>query len=116
MINIFKEIKYMMNKTESPAACPCCENHCPSDDLKCGRGKAHFGLISEGRGGVYHENREIKTLEDEVIVLLHHSAEQASDHAALLSILSEEEKRNLAALLKKCLQSWENGSAGAEKR
>ena len=113
----------MMNRTESQTACPCCENHCPSDELKCGRGKAHFGLIPEGKDGARRENREIKTIEDEVIVLLHrcghflhHSAEQASDHKALLSILSEEEKRSLAAVLKKCLQSWERGSAGAERK
>lgn len=32
----------LMNETQ--ANCPLCENHCPVSELRCGRGRANFGL------------------------------------------------------------------------
>ena len=28
-------------------SCPCCPNHCPSDALQCGKGRAYFSEASE---------------------------------------------------------------------
>lgn len=112
----------MSDKTETKTVCPCCENRCPSDELKCGRGKAHFGQIPEGKGRGHNEVGEAKTIEDEVIILLHqcghflHHASGETNHQALLKDLSEEEKRDLAVLLKKCLLSFGAGSSGGAKR
>ena len=31
--------------------CPCCDRHCPADQLHCNRGREHFGLpLEEERG------------------------------------------------------------------
>lgn len=29
-------------KNNQAAHCPCCHNHCPKDDLRCGKGKHYF--------------------------------------------------------------------------
>ncbi|MDD6878444.1 MAG: hypothetical protein PUD44_11815 [Clostridiaceae bacterium] len=100
--------------------CPCCERHCPENDLGCRRGKEHFGMADgarpEGRHGGHPGGRPEApaTPEDRVLLLLrkaghflHHSAGAGADSAALLSALTAEERETLGALLEKCTASWE---------
>lgn len=77
--------------------CPCCPNHCPKDDLGCGRGKEHFSNVND--------NNE-KSIGDKVIMelrrcghILHHNRE--FDIEKLLSDFSEEELYKLHELLSK---------------
>lgn len=88
--------------------CPECDNHCPVDALKCGKGKQYFGLP--------REERDISGMgqEDRILVLLrkcghylHHNVGRDADAAALTGGLSVEEKTTLEALLQKCLERWQ---------
>lgn len=45
--------------SEGQATCPMCENHCPVTELRCGKGRAHFGLTNSAGdhpcdGGHHH--------------------------------------------------------------
>ena len=109
--------------------CPCCDRHCPSDDLHCRRGKEHFQVEDNGQHNHeehhdHHEHHEHhdhhehhgahpEHAEEKALVLLrqcghylHHSAAHGEGSAALLSVLSAEEKASLEALLQKCLDAW----------
>lgn len=103
----------MEDKTKE---CPCCENHCPPDELRCGRGRKYFGASEEARDAERRHRgereEEPQTAEDEALLLLrkcghylHHSARGVSARE-LLGVLSEEEKGQLIAALKKCLGAW----------
>ena len=79
----------------SESNCPCCPNHCPSDNLGCHRGKEHF-----------NNSDEPKTLNEQVISdlkkcghLLHHNRDLDSDQ--ILSNFSLDELNNLHELLSK---------------
>lgn len=92
--------------------CPCCDNHCPADNLRCRRGREHFGIKDEGAG--HHEHRPMHP-EEKIIVLLrkcghylHHNAGRGGDTAPLLNALTADERNTLEVLLEKCLESWEN--------
>lgn len=89
--------------------CPQCENHCPADALKCGRGMNYFG--------VQRRERDINSMstEERLLVLLrgcghhlHHNAEHDTNADALVGMLTAEEKASLEAILQKCLQHWQN--------
>lgn len=113
-------------KSQNIEICPCCGRRCTSDDLHCGRGKAHFGQTSdnsvdtakgghgghEGHGGHGGHGGAIK---DETVKLLmgcghtlHHGLIERAANEDILSFLTAEEKANLTALLKKCLDAWNN--------
>lgn len=109
-----------MQENTNSAVCPCCGNHCPAEALQCGKGRNYFEASPEERehfhaGRRHHEREEAdKTMEGRVIALLrrcghhlHHNAGRGADSAQLLSFLSEEEKESLAALLEKCVKSWQ---------
>lgn len=92
--------------------CPCCDRHCPADQLHCNRGREHFGLPLEeergghghgGHGGHGHPN------EDPLIMLLRRCGHDLhhSEGGADLSALTREERGELARLLQKCLDSWQ---------
>lgn len=92
--------------------CPNCENHCPSDQLRCPRGIAYFSGKENPDDSRQQQDLEHMAPEDAVIMLmrkcghyLHHHGANASN-AQLLSTLSDAEKRELIALLKKCTQDW----------
>lgn len=101
--------------------CPCCENHCPKEQLKCLKGMEHFGIKADGKNGPGPGGRGMQNLsemkpEDAVIMLmrqcghyLHHNVGHggAVDTGKLLEVLSEEEKQQLIALLKKCVEDWQ---------
>ena len=78
--------------------CPCCKNHCPKDNLGCGRGRAYFSDQDT--------NNEPKSLNEQVVAdlrkcghLLHHNRDL--DINELLSCFSEEELKELHKLLSK---------------
>lgn len=90
--------------------CPCCENHCPPDHLRCRRGKEYFGK-AEGA-----PNRPQQPEEKTVLLLrkcghfLHHSAGGDGQSASLQNALSPEERETLENLLEKCLNYWQNSA------
>lgn len=78
--------------------CPCCPNHCPKDNLSCGRGRAYFSGENT--------TEEEKTIEQQVIGdlrrcghLLHHNKDL--DTNELLANLNEDELNKLHELLTK---------------
>jgi hypothetical protein len=81
------------------------------EDLHCPRGKAHFGIETNGAQEKQHHHfhdKENMTIDDEVISLLrrcghylHHNM-NAGGGEELLSALSEGEKKELIKLLNKC--------------
>lgn len=89
--------------------CPQCENHCPADALKCGKGEKYFGIR--------RQEREISsmTADERILVLLrrcghylHHNAGHDTNAAALVGMLTAEEKDSLEVTLQKCLQHWQS--------
>ena len=93
--------------------CNQCENHCPVDALKCGRGRRAFGQESEAqpnehRRGEGHGRGHHEPLPGVLGQLqqcghrLHHSG--APENA--LSTLTPAEQAQLSALLTKLLNSW----------
>lgn len=100
--------------------CPCCERHCPVTQLHCRRGMLHFGKITEEEIRRMDEMDESAMPLDDLAIrclrrsghYLHHSAglDGKMDNEQLMSALTEEEKRQLVALLKKCLNAWNKKS------
>lgn len=89
--------------------CPCCDRHCPVNDLHCGKGRKYFG-ISEERPHREHTNNN----DPKAIALirrcgryLHHGIDRDADTSHLLKALSSEEIALLEDLLEKCLADWE---------
>jgi hypothetical protein len=100
-----------MNNSEN--FCPCCGRHCSVENLHCPRGKAHFGIETDGEQSSHHHISGNMTNDEKVIALmrgcghfLHHNMHGNTDN--LLSALSENEKTELISILEKCLTSWEN--------
>lgn len=97
---------------EDKKYCNQCENHCPEDALKCGRGRRAFGQgqcenddgHSRGHGDYRHNKKS-----DGVLGLLQscghvlHHGEIGEDG---LECLSNEEKEQLEKLLSKLLKNW----------
>lgn len=78
--------------------CPCCSNHCPKDNLSCGRGVAHFSNTNN--------ESEINSIEEQVVAdlrkcghMLHHSHDVNPEE--LLSNLTDDELQKLHELLSK---------------
>lgn len=90
--------------------CDQCENHCPEDNLQCGRGRRHFGLeSSEGGEGRHGHRQELPSgpigLLRQCGHLLHHGG-AAGDN--LLAALNEQEQAELERLLEKLLSDWKS--------
>lgn len=86
--------------------CPNCPNHCPKDNLGCGRGRAYFNLEEK-------EIQEPKTLNEQVIAdirkcghILHHNRDINVDET--LSSFTEEELKEMHELLSKFYQNINN--------
>jgi hypothetical protein len=78
--------------------CPCCPNHCPKDNLGCGRGKDYFNNLNN--------SLKSNSLNEKVIMdlrkcghLLHHNRDLNTDE--LLVNLSKDELIKLHELLSK---------------
>lgn len=112
---------------ENKKTCNQCNNQCPVDALKCGRGKAFFGEEGEmakghGREGHGREGhgREghgggASFASDSLYGLmrgcghyLHHNQGNngGTDESELFRVLDEAEKKELKRLLAKVLDSW----------
>ncbi|MGN0998887.1 MAG: hypothetical protein ACI4PO_04990, partial [Faecousia sp.] len=78
--------------------CDQCENQCPIDALKCGKGRRHFGLEPEN-GGRGEHSREMPGGALGLLMqcghFLHHSGENGAD----LSALNAQEQAELERLL-----------------
>lgn len=95
--------------------CNQCENNCPVDALKCGRGRRLFGVeASEGRnfsGSRGTHGPRFEKTDNPVLLLrqcghmLHHGAIGGDD---LLSALNEDEKKELTRLLTALVNDWQS--------
>lgn len=89
--------------------CPQCENHCPADALKCGRGAKYFGVQQQEKSiGSMTTDERILDLLRRCGHHLHHNAGHDTDAAALVSVLTTEEKTSLETILQKCLRHWQS--------
>lgn len=110
--------------------CPCCDHHCPVENLHCANGKEYFGLPVEEkdrqRGGHRHPEKhrgghhsmdERNMTEEEISMTLlrqcghflyHNMRHGEADSSRMFEALSEEEQKQLNVLLKKCLKGWQN--------
>ena len=107
---------------EEKKYCNQCENHCPIDDLKCGKGRRAFGLEQgENGNGQNHEHGHGHGHEHGHGAHCHHkkmegvlgllqSCGYALHHGEIgedgLNCLSKEEKEQLEKLLTKLLSNW----------
>lgn len=94
--------------------CPCCEKHCPQNDLHCHRGKDHFGVNDDTK---IHRSDHLKNPEEKSLMLLrkcghflHHNAGHDGSTDSLMNVLTAEERKTLEKLLEKCLNNWNNQS------
>ena len=91
--------------------CPCCENHCPKDDLRCKEGRAHFGVPAPQNRPTgprpAEDGDDAITLLRKCGHILHHRFGHGSDPAPLLGALTLEEQNTLCSLLTKCLYAWQ---------
>lgn len=108
--------------------CPLCPNHCPADNLKCGKGHTHFGNDSKtmennhphreyfkGFGGKRKEHFTADLSKDSLPYLLFYSSHylhkmlherSVEDEKRLFSCLDETEQNQLKMLLQKLLTHW----------
>lgn len=80
--------------------CTQCDNNCPIDALKCGRGRRFFGIEEK------IDTNSLTGLMKKCGHALHHSG-GAMDEAKLFQALSEEEQNTLKTLLQKVSASWD---------
>lgn len=87
--------------------CDQCDNQCPVDALKCGKGRRHFGLESKEDGkermGREMPKGPIGQLR-QCGHLLHHGGVSGDD---LLSALNSQEQAELERLLGTLLADWQ---------
>lgn len=108
--------------------CPLCPNHCPADNLKCGKGHAHFNNGSKtmenrhphrecfkGFGGRRKEHFTADLSKDSLPYLLFYSSHylhkmlherSVEDEKRLFACLDETEQNQLKMLLQKLLTHW----------
>ena len=95
--------------------CPQCDNHCPVDALRCGRGRKYFGVSDNSHehdhghdhGGCCGHGHPKSGLAG----LLHQCGRFARhadmEETELFQALTDEEKAALQALLKKLVDNWQ---------
>lgn len=97
-------------ETKLPSNCNQCPNACPSDALKCGRGKAYFRRLESGE-------TEFQS-EDALVMLLYkcgqvagHKSKMLRQHGAeernMFRCLSDTETEQLESLLRRLNDGWE---------
>lgn len=96
----------MENKEEY---CGGCGNHCPKDNLQCGRGRAYFNMQGQPEEGRQSRSGHAGTRpfadEEEAVTYLRKAGHQLHHGGAgdILGPLTREERDTLLSLLKKCL-------------
>lgn len=96
--------------------CPQCDNHCPVDSLKCGRGRKYFGVTDDGhdgRGhGRAHDHGGPGAHRNSLAGLLHQCGRfvrhSELEEAELFQALTGEERAALQAALEKLAASWQD--------
>lgn len=78
--------------------CPCCPNHCPKDNLSCGRGMSHFSDEATESTPLSIDKQIIDDLR-KCGHLLHHNKDLNVDE--ILAGFTEEELNKLHELLSK---------------
>lgn len=103
----------MKPQFDSHEACQICGRHCLPDDLHCPRGKAYFGQKTEEMQ--HSKERQGVNSKDETVMMmlkcghfLHHGLRERAESEDILAFLSSDEKTELTAILKKCINEWEN--------
>ena len=91
------------------AECPQCENHCPADALKCGRGRKYFGAEDAGH---MPDPDSLLGLMRQCGHILHHSSSQKEEQE-LFKMLDESERSTLQALLQKVRRGWQEDMDGS---
>ena len=87
--------------TAQQAFCDQCDNRCPVDALKCGRGRRKFGMVQQDKAPV-DEPKPIQLLR-QCGHVLHHGNINGQD---LLAVLNEEEQAQLQNLLTRLSEDW----------
>ena len=88
--------------------CPCCDRHCPVDNLHCPNGKEHFGLpVEENEGHMTEADLTLSLLRKCGHFLHHNVGHGEVDSSKMFASLKDEEQKQLNVLLKKCLKGWE---------
>lgn len=118
-------------KNQRNETCPLCSNHCPADNLKCGKGHAHFKNGSKTTEmGEHHSHRRYRKgfgdrrrehfradlSKDSLPYLLFYSSHSlhemlhersTEEEQRLFACLDETERNQLKMLLQKLLTHWE---------
>lgn len=81
--------------------CPQCDNDCPADALRCGKGRGFFGVEEENHS--HKESGGLAGLLQRCGRFAHHTDEEEE---ILFQALTEEEKAVLRALLGKLDAGW----------
>ena len=98
-------------KSNQVQTCPQCDNHCPVNALKCGRGRKYFGVADggsehghgHGHGGCGHPKAGLAGLLHQCGRFVRHAD---MEEAELFQALTSEEKDTLQALLNKLSANW----------
>lgn len=115
-------------RNERNETCPLCSNHCPADNLKCGKGHAYFKNDSKtmenrhfhreyfkGFDGRKRGHLTVEPAKDSLLYLLfgcsHYLHEmlhekKIEDEKVLFAGLDETEQNQLKVLLQKLLARW----------
>lgn len=89
-------------KSSQMKTCPQCDNHCPADALRCGKGYKYFGVEDAGCG--HHDHRDgLGGLIHQCGHFVRHSEWEDEE---LFQALTGEEKAALRAALEKLLADW----------
>lgn len=81
--------------------CPCCPNHCPKDNLGCGRGREYFSNLNNEQKPIEQDSISSKIIMDlkRCGHMLHHNHDIKPEE--ILANLSNEELNKLHELLSK---------------
>lgn len=97
-------------ETKLPQNCNQCENHCPSDALRCGRGKAYFQRLQSGEPE-FQSADPLVTLLYECGQITGHKIQKLRQHGVeeknLYRCLTDTEAAQLQSLLQRLKDGWE---------
>ena len=94
--------------------CPLCDNHCPRTELRCGRGRSHFGEDEKRGPHGGHRFAELEGMEPEEMTLMQlmircgfiAGKKVAHNKEDALSSLSEEDQKVMRDYLVRLLNAW----------
>lgn len=95
-------------KNSQAQTCPQCDNHCPVDDLRCGRGRKYFNVTEDGHTHS-HPKGGLPGLLHQCGRFVRHTDMHEDE---LFQALTDEEKATLQALLDKLSADWQTRFGG----